>query len=135
VDDVKAEPGTAFRPPCGEEGIENEPLVLLRNSASVVGEGNFDKVGPYKRGLEQHIADRSIGKTDNGIEDQVGQHLSQSAWVAVEGDISGYVEGQRMARLRQAGHYAGDDLLRYSSEVEAAAICKTAIDGNLLRLE
>src|ERR1700754_4627990 len=53
VDDVEAEPGTTFRPPRGEERIEDMPLGLLRNACSVVGEGNFDEVVADAGSLEQ----------------------------------------------------------------------------------
>ena len=133
MDDVKAETGTAFRPPRGEEWIEDVSLVFLRNTASVVGEGDFDELGPDTCSLKQHIADSSIGKTmGNSIEDQVGQHLPVSARIAVEDDVSGYVERQWMTRLGETRHYAGDDLLGCSFKVEVTAICKTAVDGNLL---
>src|SRR5262249_57965428 len=108
-------------------------LGVLRNACSVVGKRNLHEVAADAGCLKQHVADGAVGKAvGDGVENQVRQHLPVSARVAVHDDVGGDMERQGVARFGQTGNDAGHDLLGCDPKVKAAAICETAIDGDLL---
>src|ERR1035438_400074 len=93
MDDVQAEPGTALRTSGGEERVENVTLHVLRNAAAVIRESDLDLFHVEATRLDQDVSARPIGEAvSDGVEDEVGQHLSVSAGVAVQGDVGGHLE-------------------------------------------
>jgi hypothetical protein len=93
MDDVQAEPGAALRTSGGEERIEDLTLNFLRNAVAVIRENDLDLFHAEATRLDQHVSARSVGEAvSDGVEDEVGQHLSVGARVAVEGDVGGYLD-------------------------------------------
>ena len=93
VDDVEAEAASALRTSRGEERIERITLNVLRNAAAMIRESDLDLLHAEAARLDRRVSTRPIGEAvSDSVEDEVGQRLSVSARVAVQGDVGGHLE-------------------------------------------
>ena len=88
VDDVQAKAGASEVPPRGEERVEGLTPDIRAHAAAVVGEGDLDVIGPGGAHLDLDGSRLMIGiGMRDGIEEQIGEHLSDRSGVAVHREI------------------------------------------------
>ena len=130
---MQAKPGAALVAPRGEERIEGAAADVEAHAAAIVGKDDLDIVLAGFAHLDVDRAGLAVReRMRHRIEEQVGEHLSIGAGIAVHHQIGLALDIERQVVLAQARPQAHHHLLGEIAEIEAALIRIVAVGGDLL---
>ncbi len=130
---MQPEPGAALIAPRGEERIERAAADVEAHADAVIGKQDLDIVLAALAHLDVDRAGLAFRKrVRHRVEEQVGEHLSVRAGIAVHRQIRLAIDVERQIVLAQAGPQRHHHLLGEIAKVEAALIGVVAVGGDLL---
>ena len=133
VDDVEPEPGCTVKATGREERIERQAFDLRRHAAAIIVHGQLDLIGT---GRAYPDIDGSVEPVREcvrkGIDDEMGQDLSERPWVAVDHKTGLAVKVECDRVILQVPCEMRQDLLGQCARIEAAPIRLALIESHLL---